>query len=122
MYRLLILLLLALPAHAHEMTPAYVKLEPSHVEGVVKAEMSMFNKRKDADWYEIGVFTEDWQPVPFVSSYKVMRLRYLEHIEFDVYIRSKDAVKTQYICSHSKLKANGTGTLVVTRICSKLHH
>jgi hypothetical protein len=31
-------------AHAHEMTPTYPKLEPSHLDGVVKTTMQMFNK------------------------------------------------------------------------------
>ena len=33
-------------AHAHEMTPTYPKLEPSHLDGVVKTTMQMFNKEK----------------------------------------------------------------------------
>ena len=120
--RLLILCLLALPAWGHEMVPTYPTLNPSYVEGVVKAEMELFNKRKDVEYYEIGVFTGDWQPVPFVSSYRVAHVRYLGHVKFDVYIRSKDADKAQYICSQSKLRGDGTGTLLASRICSKLHH
>jgi hypothetical protein len=121
-YRAIALLLLALPAWGHEMVPTYPTLNPSYVEGVVKAEMELFNKRKDVEYYEIGVFTEDWQPVPFVSSYRIAHIRYLGHVKFDVYIRKQDADKAQYICSQSKLKSDGTGTLLASRICSKLHH
>ena len=54
MYRAIVLLLLAFPAFAHEMVPTYPKLKPSHVEGVSKVEMELFNKRKDVEFYEIG--------------------------------------------------------------------
>jgi hypothetical protein len=118
-YRAIVLLLLALPAYAHEMVPTYPKLKPSHVEGVSKVEMELFNKRKDVEFYEIGVFTEDWQPIPFVSAYRMAHVRYLGQLKFDVYIRSKDAEKAQYICSQSKLRGDGTGTLLASRICSK---
>ena len=104
------------------MVPTYPTLNPSYVDGVVKAEMELFNKRKDVEFYEIGVFTGDWQPVPFVSSYRIAHVRYLGHVKFDVYIGSKDAEKAQYICSQSKLRGDGTGTLLASRICSKLHH
>jgi len=113
------LLFLSGQAFAHEMVPTYPKLKPSHVDGVSKVEMELFNKRKDVEFYEIGVFTEDWQPIPFVSAYRMAHVRYLGHLKFDVYIRSKDAEKAQYICSQSKLRGDGTGTLLASRICSK---
>ena len=119
MYRAVALFLLALPAWGHEMVPTYPALTPSHVEGVLKAEMKMFNKREDVEFYEVGVFTEAGEPIPFVSSYKVLHLRYLEHVAFDVYIRKEDAEKAHYICSKSKLRGDGTGTLLASRICSK---
>jgi hypothetical protein len=118
-YRAVILFLLALPAYAHEMVPTYPKLEPSHVDGVSKVEMALFNKRKDVEFYEIGVFTNDWQPIPFVSAYRMAHVRYLGHLKFDVYIRNADADRATYICSQSKLRGDGSGTLLASRICSK---
>jgi hypothetical protein len=101
------------------MVPTYPKLKPSHVEGVSKVEMELFNKRKDVEFYEIGVFTEDWQPIPFVSAYRMAHVRYLGHLKFDVYIRKADADRATYVCSQSKMRGDGTGTLLASRICSK---
>jgi hypothetical protein len=101
------------------MVPTYPKLKPSHVEGVSKVEMELFNKRKDVEFYEIGVFTEDWQPIPFVSAYRMAHVRYLGHLKFDVYIRNADSDRATYVCSQSKLRGDGTGTLLASRICSK---
>ena len=61
-------------AIAHEMTPTYPKLEPSHLDGVYKTTMEMFNKREDVSYYEIGVFDKDKNPIPFVSSYKIIKM------------------------------------------------
>ena len=108
-------------AHAHEMTPTYPKLTYSHLEGVVKTTMSMFNKRADVQYYEIGVFDKDFQPVPFVTSYNVIKLDYLSKVDFDVYIRKIDASRAVYICSRSKLrKDDKVRTAVSSRICSKI--
>jgi len=107
-------------AVAHEMTPTYPKLETSHVNGIYKTTMEMFNKRKDVEWYEIGVFDNEWKSIPFVSSYKIIQLQYLGHVKFDIYIRADDRAKATYICSKSKLrKEDSTKTAVSSRICSK---
>lgn len=119
--RFLALFLLAFPAYAHEMTPAHPKLGPSHIEGVVRTELKMFNKRSDVEWYEVGVFDTDWNPVPFVTTYKVLRLPYLGHVKFDVYLRRQDAKRAMYVCSRSKLLGNeAKETMVASRICSRL--
>ena len=124
MYRSIILFLfLALPpAYAHEMVPTYPKLEPSYVENIWKAELEIFNKRKDVEYYEIGVFDEEWQPIPFVSSYKVIYLKYLGHLGFEIYVRASDADRAVYVCSQSKLRGDGSGTLLASKICSKFQH
>ena len=107
-------------ANAHEMTPTYPKLEASHLDGVVKATMSMFNKREDVEYYEIGVFDSEFKPVPFVTSYNIIKLDYLGHVTFDVYIRKDDIGKATYVCSRSKLrKDNKVRTAVASTICSK---
>jgi len=108
---------------AHEMTPTYPKLEPSHLDGVVKTTMEMFNKRQDVEYYEIGVFDKDFNPVPFVTSYNIIKLSYLGHVTFDVYIRKADKDRAVYICSKSKLRKDDNGsvrTAVSSKICSKI--
>ena len=53
---------------AHEMTPAYPVFQPSHIDGVSKVNMEMFNRRADVEYYELGVFDKSWGSIPFVSS------------------------------------------------------
>lgn len=89
--------------------------------GLYKTSMEMFNKRKEVEYYEIGVFDKDRRPVDFVSSYKILHLQYLEHVKFDIYIRKEDVKKVMYICSRSKLKAyDSKETVVASVICSKV--
>ena len=108
-------------AFAHEMVPTYPKLVPSYMQGLKKTTMTMFNKRAEVEYYEIAVFTADWEPVKFVSSYKVMKIPYLSTVTFDIYVRDEDAKKVTYICSQSKLrKEELTRTAVSSRICSKV--
>ena len=115
-----ILLLLCSNVLAHEMTPTYPKWGVSHIEGISKTTMEMFNKRKDVKWYEIGVFDEEWKAIPFVTSYKVIQLDYLNHVKFDVYITSNNKDKAEYICSLSKLRGNSKNKpMVASKICSR---
>jgi hypothetical protein len=107
-------------AMAHEMTPTYPKLRPSHMDNVYVTTMEMFNKRQDVEFYEIGVFDEEFNPIPFVTSYQVIKLRYLGHVSFDIYIRKKDVSRAHYVCSLSKLrKGEESKTTVASKICSK---
>lgn len=116
----LILLLVTSTVHAHEMVPTYPRWEPSVYDGVLKAELAIFNKRQDVEYYEIGIFDENWNPVPFVSSYKLINLRYLSHMNFDVYISRKDKDNAVYVCSKSKLrKDSSVRTAVSSKVCSK---
>lgn len=108
-------------ANAHEMTPTYPKLEPSHLDGLYKTTMEMFNKRQDVEYYEIGVFDSDFEPIPFVSTFKIVKIKYLGHVTFQVYIRKGDADRATYICSRSKLrKEDITRTAISSKICSKI--
>lgn len=107
-------------ANAHEMTPTYPKLEPSHLDGVVKSTMQMFNKREDVEFYEIAVFDSEFKPVPFVTSYNIIKIKYLGHVTFDVYIRKSDMQRATYVCSRSKLRKDAKiRTAVASTICSK---
>ena len=81
----------------------------------------MFNKRAEVEYYEIGVFNKDFEPIPFVTSYKVMKIPYLSTVTFDVYIRKQDEKEAVYICSRSKIrKEDKVRTAVSSRICSKI--
>lgn len=120
---LLVLLLfsaLSERVEAHEMVPTYPKWGPSHVQGVLKTQMEMFNKRQDVEYYEVGVFDKDWKAVPFVSSYKLFRLKYLGHVKFDIYVRADDVDRAEYVCSKSKLRGGSSAeTMLSSRICSR---
>ena len=122
MYRQIIIsLCLSTSLHAHEMTPAYPKLESSYVEGVSVANLKIFNRRSDVSWYKIGVFTDKWKPVPFASTSNVIEVGYNKRKGFDVYIRSRDIAKAVYICTESKVfKSKEQVTLIASRICSKI--
>ena len=111
---------LSLSVSAHEMVPTYPSWKQSAFQDVVQTTMEMFNKREDVDYYEIGIFDKDWNPIPFVSSYKVFKLKYLGHVQFDVYINKKDKERAVYICSKSKLrKSDEVRTAISSKICSK---
>jgi len=103
------------------MTPTYPKLEPSYVDGVSVAKMKLFNRRSDVQFYEIGVFTNQWKPIPFASTTKVIKIGYNKRKLFEVYIRSVDVAKAVYICTESKVyKSTEQVTLIASRICSKI--
>jgi len=115
-----LLVLFAVNAMAHEMTPTYPKLRPSHLDNVYATTMEMFNKRNDVEYYDIGVFDKDFKPIPFVSKYNVVKLKYLGHVTFDVYIRKADVSRATYVCSTSKLrKEDKKRTAISSKICSK---
>jgi hypothetical protein len=117
---ILIMLVFTVGAQAHEMTPTYPKLVPSHLDQVYKTTMEMFNKREDVEFYEIAVFDKEWNPIPFVTSYQIIRLKYLGHVTFDVFIRKDDVSRAEYVCSKSKLrKDDNVRTAVSSRICSR---
>jgi hypothetical protein len=116
-----ITLMISTMASAHEMVPTYPKLKISHIDGLLKTTMTMFNKRSDIEYYELGVFNKDFEPIPFVTSYKVMKIPYLSTVTFDVYIREQDKDNAVYICSRSKIrKEDAVRTAVSSRICSKI--
>jgi len=108
-------------ASAHEFTPTYPKLKTSYVEGVLYTSMTLFNARKDVEYYEFGVFNAEWEKVPFAMQNKVMRFKHLEKKKVDIYIREKDKEEVVYICSRSKLIVTGSAkTSLSSRICSKV--
>jgi len=117
----LLLIIMTTSAVAHEMVPTYPKLEPSYMEGLQRTKITIFNKRPEVEYYEIGVFTKDWEPIPFVSTYKVFPVPYLSTVTVELFIRDKDRDVIRYICSKSKLrKSYEPAAAVSSRICSKV--
>lgn len=109
-------------ASAHEWTPTYPKLEHSFLNDVMVTKMSLYNNRKDVEYYEVSVYDKDWTPVEFsIGESNIIRVIYLERKSVDVYISKKDEDRVVYICSHSKSIVNGqTVTFLSSRICSKI--
>jgi len=106
---------------AHEMTPAYPILKPSHVKGVVKAEMSLFNSREEIKYYQIELFDLNWINLPFSTTYRIIKVDYKERKNFSVYIRKSDLYRAVYICTTSKVRRQaGSKTVVSSKICSRI--
>jgi len=108
-------------AAAHELTPTYPKIEPAYVDGVSVIKMKMWNRRSDASYYEVHVFDDEWKSVPFATPDKIIKLGYLEHKSFELYIRDADCDRVTYICTTSKqLKQDVQSTGIKSRICSRV--
>ena len=121
LYIVFVFCLFGFQSNAHEMTPAYPVLDSSYIDGVVVAKMKLFNRREDVDYYQIEVFTEDWKPVSFATTARLLKVGYNKNKLFDVYIRFADVKKTKYICTTSKVfKGGNQETLVSSMICSKI--
>lgn len=105
---------------AHEMTPTYPKLVPSYVDGLFSAKLTMFNARKDVDYYEVGVFDAYWEPVPFATASKILKVSYGSKKTFEVFVREQDTARVAFVCSLSKLRASDSSqTVVSSKICSR---
>lgn len=113
--------LMATTAYAHEWTPTYPKFEPSFMDSIVVTTMELFNKRSDVEYYEITVHDEEWNPIPFATTSKLVQVPYLSKESVDIYIREADCERIEYICTTSKqLELNAPGSGVDSRICSKV--
>ena len=121
MYRSVILwVLLYSSVAAHDMTPTYPKWKMSFIPSAKMTSMEVFNKRADVQWYQIGVFDENWNSIPFVTRYKIIRVKYLSRVKFDIYVNENDAKRTEYVCSTSKLRGNDDfKPIVESKICSR---
>jgi len=114
-------LLLATPVVAHELTPTYPKINPAYVDGLLVAQLSIFNARKDVDYYEIGVFDKDWKPIPFATTTKILNVPYTGKINFEVYFRKEDQRRAVYVCTLSKLRSDEDSYAIVSsKVCSRL--
>ena len=117
----LFLCLLSGYASAHQFTPTYPKLEVSHILGVYKAEMVLFNAREEIRYYSLNVFDKDWNPIKFATENKLIAMDYQERKYVNIYISKTDVKKAKYICSKSKiLQSVKDPSIVASRICSKI--
>jgi hypothetical protein len=108
-------------ATAHQMTPTYVKLTESIYEGLCEAKITIFNRRADIGFYEISVHDEEWNPIQFATSSKIVPVKHLETKNISLLIREEDAFDITYICTTSKsLIGTSDRTVVTSRICSKI--
>lgn len=109
------------PAWAHQFTPTYPQFTTSFVDGVLHTKMEIFNKRREVEYYELGVFDKDWNPVTFASDDRIIRVRYLETKKLSIYVKSEDLPKVTYICTESRLrKEDVKDTVISSKICSKV--
>ena len=121
MYRPVILwLLLCGSVAAHDMTPTYPEWKMSFIPSAKMTTMQIFNKRADVEWYQIGVFDKEWNSIPFVTRYKILNIKHLQRVKFDVYVNKTNADLAEYICSTSKLRGNDDfKPIVESKICSR---
>lgn len=120
-YGLMAALLSGGAAWGHEWTPTYPEFKPSYMEGVLVTTMDLFNKRDDVAYYEISVFDEEWNPIPFASTARLVQLDYLERESLDIYVRASDFDRVEYICSLSKILSEDVETSAIqTKVCSRV--
>jgi len=112
-----VLITLSGNAVAHEMTPTYPVFTDSFMAGISVTTLNLFNKRTDVSYYEIGVFDDQWEPIPFVSEYTIIPMKYLDTLAFDVYVSNLSLSSVEYICSVSQIQA---GSTVSSKICSRI--
>ena len=114
------LLLSATQVDAHELTPTYPRLLPSIVDGLMSSKLSMFNARRDVDYYEIGVFTEHMVPVPFATTNHIIKVPTGTSYQFEVFIRNRDVPTVVYVCTTSKLRSDKSQNAIISsKVCSK---
>ena len=117
----LILALACGPAMAHELTPTYPEFRPSYVRDISVTDMEMFNAREEIEFYRIDVYTENWDPIPFASGQRVIKVSHRERYSFNVYIRDSDLDKVEYICTTSMIEQGSVQTQgVSSRVCSRV--
>jgi hypothetical protein len=108
-------------ASAHEWTPTYPELRYSHVKGILKVDMFLFNAREDVSYYEISVWDNDWKKISFAAEMRIFPIDYLGRKDITIYIREEDRDRITYICSQSKSISDGESkSIISSKICSKI--
>lgn len=106
---------------AHEMTPTYPKPSPSPIQGVTRFEMSLFNARRDVEYYALAVIDKDGEFMRFAAVDRILAVPYGTRQDFDVYIRNDDLPRARYICTQSKVfTSKSNSPLVSSTICSRV--
>ena len=55
-----------------------------------------------------------------MADYNLLKIDYLGHRKFDVYINEKDSERTEYLCSTSKLMGDDSNKpMIESKICSR---
>ena len=122
-YLLLALVFFSGLVSAHQWTPTYPTWDNSYMKGIVQTRMSLFNTRKNVDYYEVQVLDINMNPIDFATTDQIIHAPHLKRKAVDVYIRALDVDRVVYICSVSKLLVAGNnGASVSSRICSKVKH
>lgn len=120
---LFLLVLLSGYASSHSLTPTYPSLDLSYVPGVYKADLELFNARKDISYYEVNVFDADWNAITAsILPEKILRVPYSTSKKITVYIPAALKGKAVYICTKSKTLYTPVTqvTVILSKICSKI--
>lgn len=108
-------------AAAHELTPTYPTFESSYLNGISQTTMKLWNRRKDASYYEIDVYDEEWNPIPFATTEKIMMVSYTQTKTFVIFIKTEHVGHVEFICTTSRLlKKDVQSTGITSRICSRV--
>ena len=106
---------------AHELTPTYFYFKPSYIEGVSITTVELWNRRDDAEYYEIYVADKDWGRIPFATRDRIIRLPHLSREKINIYVKQEDKARVEFICSSSKqLKSDVKSTGIKSTICSRI--
>jgi hypothetical protein len=110
------------PVMAHELTPTYPKLTPSHIPGVLSTHVVLWNGRQDIGWYKVEVFDNDMKPINFIATGgDLKKVDYLNRAHIEVFVREEDKDVATYICTQSKIrKGSVQKSLVASKVCSKI--
>lgn len=108
-------------AAAHELTPTYPKFKQSYIDNVYVTTLNLWNRREDVSYYALEVFDVDWNPLPFATTNRVIKINYLEHKSIELYLHKKDLKNAEFICTTSKmLKKDVISTGITSKICSRI--
>lgn len=117
----LMLMLACGSAMAHELTPTYPEFKPSYVRDISVTTMGMFNAREEIEFYRVDVYTENWDPIPFATGQRVIRIQHRERYTFNVYVRDSDLDKVEYICTTSMIEEGSIENQgISSRVCSRI--
>ena len=117
--KVLLLLFVSGYASAHELTPTYPKLSQSYVPGVLETKVQIWNARVDVEYFKVEVTDSEWNPVPFITSEKILRVKHLGRQDIKIFLPSDTSAT--YICTRSMIqKGQRQKTVISSKVCSKI--